>query len=183
MGKREFDRFLEDHETYRPELVGQVDPQEQLNEWLEYIETLYNKVENWLDDYIKKGRVALTYEELNITEELIGNYTVKQMNLSFAGNTIKLKPVGTMLIGTRGRVDIEGGVSKIRLLLIDKKTKELAQNKASSSYYVCEPEMEYDAEYKNDLWRWKIATAPPNVAYIELNEETFFDALLEIANG
>lgn len=32
-------------------------------------------------------------------------------------------------------------------------------------------------------WAWKIATSPPSIRYLELTEETFFDALLEVANA
>jgi hypothetical protein len=30
---------------------------------------------------------------------------------------------------------------------------------------------------------WKIATPLPNIKYINLDEETFFDALMEVING
>ncbi len=30
---------------------------------------------------------------------------------------------------------------------------------------------------------WKIATPPPNIKYINLDEETFFDALMEVIDG
>ena len=30
---------------------------------------------------------------------------------------------------------------------------------------------------------WKISTPPPKIKYLELNENSFFDALMEVING
>lgn len=31
-------------------------------------------------------------------------------------------------------------------------------------------------------WDWKIATPPPRIKYIEVNEDSFFDLLMEVIN-
>ena len=42
---------------------------------------------------------------------------------------------------------------------------------------------EPEAAPKKIKWRWKIATRPPAIHYIELTQESLFEALMEIANG
>jgi len=40
-----------------------------------------------------------------------------------------------------------------------------------------------EATPKKISWKSKIATSPPTIQYIELTQESFFQALLEVANG
>ena len=32
-------------------------------------------------------------------------------------------------------------------------------------------------------WLWKIASRPPKVSYLEITEETFFEAVMEVVNA
>lgn len=32
-------------------------------------------------------------------------------------------------------------------------------------------------------WEWKILTRPPERRFIEITQETFFDLIMEVANG
>jgi hypothetical protein len=38
------------------------------------------------------------------------------------------------------------------------------------------------APEKSAEWKWKISTTPPLIKFIELNEDSFSDALMEVLN-
>jgi len=44
-------------------------------------------------------------------------------------------------------------------------------------------EVEQEKEADGIEWAWKIATPPPRIKYIEVNAESFFDALMEVINA
>ena len=66
---------------------------------------------------------------------------------------------------------MEGKAGKVKFLLTDKNS-----TKTKVQIYQGKPA-------KNIKWAWKISTPPPAVQLLELNEESFFDALMEVING
>ena len=43
--------------------------------------------------------------------------------------------------------------------------------------------VEEEKEADGIEWAWKLATPPPRIKYIEVNAESFFDALMEAINA
>jgi len=138
-------------------------------EWLSFIEQFYDEIEQWLKPYSAQGKLEYDYYSINLTEEYIGNYAVKAMGIRFAGQQIKIKPIGTTLIGTSGRIDMEGVRGRIQFILANKDSKgfNISTNKSKK---------------QSDL-TWKIVLKEQRqIFYDEFNEENFFAALMEIVN-
>lgn len=55
---------------------------------------------------------------------------------------------------------------KINIIINEEETKEKAK----------EPDVTPE-------WGWKVATPPPNIAYIDFEQETFLESLLEVIGG
>ena len=74
---------------------------------------------------------------------------------------------------------MESRTGKVRFVLVDEKSEgpldgvRVPADKRSKSKEIDETKIS---------WTWKIATPPPSVRYISLNEESFFDALMELIN-
>jgi hypothetical protein len=176
MGRKEFEALLSKHETYKSET--QIDWNSQKEEWLKFIQLFYESVEKWLKPYVEQKKLEFQYSDINLTEEYIGTYSVKSMNISFAEQLIKLEPIGTLLIGTKGRIDMEGSRGTVQFILADKNSKGMSVK----VYIGGEPQQKQ--EQKDPEWTWKIALREPRrIAYEELNEEAFFNALMEVDNG
>ena len=95
------------------------------------------------------------------------------MILKIGPARVTFKPIGTMLIGTKGRVDVEGPLGKERLSLINKRVttaRQLVPVRETSD----SPPIE---------WVWKFITPPPEMKVIELTQEAFFDMILRVANA
>ncbi len=179
MSKKDFEEFLNKNATKMPE--KEIDWEAQKKEWLDYINQFYESVKEWLQPYKADGKVSYEFKPLMLTEENIGTYAVDAMHVNFAGQKITLEPIGTLLIGTKGRIDLEGARGRVQFILADKDSKGMKVNVSVS--IGGQPEKNSE-ERKIPDWTWKIVLREPRkISYAEFNEDNFFDALMEIVNG
>ncbi len=91
------------------------DPAEELENWLGTLSQLYSTIESYLATYVSSGDIQVEYQQVELNEEFSGPYKAKQMTIKIGHQQVTLKPVGTMLIGSRGRVDVLGASRPGRL--------------------------------------------------------------------
>lgn len=179
MSKKDFEEFLMKHATKTTE--KEIDWKVQKEEWLAYINQFYESVKKWLEPYKFDGKVSYEFKTMKLTEDNIGTYEVKTMHVNFAGQKIILEPIGTLLIGTKGRIDLEGARGRVQFILADKNSTGMKVNVSVSIGGKPENPPE---ETKTPDWTWKIVLREPRkISYAEFNEDNFFDALMEIVNG
>jgi hypothetical protein len=178
-GKKEFDRFVKEQSSIEEETI---DWDKARDFWLTKLGELYGTIEGELKDYIEGGTITLTRSKISLTEEHIGTYDTEQITIRIGRNTILLKPVGTLLIGTKGRVDVVGPAGTSRFVLVD-----TSATRPSIMVTVTLPGQQTapsaKGTSKNPDWSWKIATKPPRIEYIDLNADSLFQVILEVANG
>lgn len=76
-------------------------------EWLRDVKELYLSIEEWLSDLVQDGYVSVVREEITVSEELLGVYSIEKLNLSFFNNQkVTLSPKGLHVIGAAGRIDM-----------------------------------------------------------------------------
>lgn len=179
MSKKDFEDLLKKHGSKSEE--NEINWQSQKTEWLEFIEQFYESLEHWLSPYKDQGTVSYTYKDLQLTEEYIGTYGVKAMIADFAGQQLTIEPQGTVLIGTKGRIDMEGAKGLVQFVLADKNSSGM---KVTVSVSVNGEKPKEKESQKAPEWTWKIVLrASRKVSFVEFNEENFFDALMEVVNG
>lgn len=181
MGKKDFDEFIKKQRAKADEEV-EINWDMKRDEWLTYLEKLYEKILAMLKKYTESGDLSVEYREKTINEELIGEYKAKAMALKFKGNEVTFDPIGTILIGAKGRVDLNGSAGTVKFVLVNKQSVGVREK--ITIHISGEPETEEKGQEAEKIeWDWKIATPPPRIEYVELNEESFFDALMEVING
>lgn len=173
MGKKDFDRMLDQ----KQKKDQSIDWKRLKSDWIDYVSQLYNFVEKCLESYIQTGKVQVRREHKSITEESIGTYRIEKAAIEIGNDTIVLEPIGILIIGAFGRVDIKSLLGTATLVLVpDVSTKP----RIGVSVYGLEEERERtEAEQKV----WKISTEPPNISYLELTEDRFFDIIVELLGG
>ena len=180
MSRHEFEEFLRRHEEEKITAQERIDWNKMREEWVKHIEGFYQVVKNWLKDYVEEGKVTIKTLAMTLNEEPIGPYKTHKLLLKIANQEVILSPVGTLLIGAKGRIDMESRTGKVRFVLVDERSEgplvrtRVSGDKRSKSKKIDESKIS---------WTWKIATPPPSVRYISLNEESFFDALMELINA
>ncbi len=67
MGKKDFDEYIDSIKSKTE--ITTIDWNKEKNDWLEYLNLLYNKIEQWIHEYVKAGKIVQTYKEKEIVEE------------------------------------------------------------------------------------------------------------------
>jgi len=179
MGKKDLEAFIAAKKK-KSEKVKEINWTKKRDDWLVKLNNLYADIESWLND-LEKDVVSINYVNKEINEEYIGIYTAKRMILRIADEQVVLDPVGTLLIGAAGRVDMTGKNGQVKLVLVP----------ASATGVRIKVQTITGGESKEDIKKskesigkeeivWKIATPPPSIRYIELDSDSFSDALLEV---
>ena len=156
-----------------------VDWEAELDEWKKYLHTFHKQVEGYLQPYIASGQIKLERENIDIHEENIGTYEVDTLNITVGNQTITLTPIGTNLIGAKGRIDMVGSNGTVIFILVPKD----ANNPKISVQIRSQNEPQKTQQQTTSTWTWKISTPPPRISYLELEEESFQAALMEVVNG
>ncbi len=177
MGKKDLQAFIN---TKKQNAVDEekIDWEKHKDEWLQSLNEIYDQIESWLND-LKDSAISFEYKNKEINEEHIGIYNANNMIIKIASEQILLKPIGTLLIGSKGRIDMKGKNGIIKFVLVPKQS--------------CGPSIKLDIavddkpkpnEKKEEPeWVWKISTPPPAIKYIELDSDSFSDAVLEVIGG
>ncbi|MEW6245577.1 MAG: hypothetical protein AB1555_02580 [Nitrospirota bacterium] len=75
--------------------------------YLDAVDAFFEQVRSWLAEAQREKLVKVHEDKIKITEEALGAYTAPCLRLTAAGKTVKLRPIGSTIIGADGRVDME----------------------------------------------------------------------------
>lgn len=176
-----FDEFVKKQNESSGADGGKLDIDKEMAMWIEKLDQLYLLVKNSLSKYIDVGTIELEFSYIALTEELLGTYTVREARIAVGQQLVKLTPIGTFLIGARGRVDMIGSRGAARFMILPPEARApqvrvtiVLPGETSPTSEPIEPP---------ETWVWKIATPPPRITYIDLTEESFREALMGVVNG
>jgi hypothetical protein len=116
MSKSEFDEFVKRQNSEQPDF----DPKQLLDEWLGDLEALYRNITSYLQTYIDSSDAQIEYQNVQLNEDFSGPYIACKLILKIGRAAVTFTPIGTMLVGSKGRVDVQGPSGTARLVLISK---------------------------------------------------------------
>lgn len=178
MANSDFNTFI-DEQTAPPVAEQEVDWEQQREEWLQYLDQFYGLVEEFMGEYVNRGKVGLRRSSKTLNEEFIGEYSAATMAMDIGRNSIVFDPVGTNLIGVKGRVDMQGAKGVVKFVLVPEGTTVVGWKARIVVGADPVPEPVEPVE----RWEWKIATPPPKVRCVELCRDSFQDAVMEVVKG
>ena len=86
---------------------SQVDWDKRKQEWISSVNELNSQIKTWFSDYEAEGLVKFKLTQKQKTEEYIGQYKVNVLHMLFANDKeIIIEPMGTLIIGAWGRLDV-----------------------------------------------------------------------------
>ena len=176
-----FEDFVDRQHQMANETEPPVDWAEELKDWKCNLDRFIKKVLGFLSPYIAQNKIRIEYVEKRIHEQHIGRYEVQTIEVMIGNTRVKFDPIGTNLLGAKGRVDMKGPSGTVRFVLVPEGSmgsyvRIRIHSKADDSEH-------HEPEHVTTKWTWKISTSPPNIRYIELQEETFQTAIMEVVNG
>lgn len=184
-------RNLEDYLNENPKIKLKeeviINWEDEKNKWLKAIDDFYQNVQEWLKPFIDRKQVEIEYKEIFLQEENIGKYMTKAMYILISNEKVLLEPIGTLLIGAHGKIDMKGKNGIIKFLLVDEKSKGfrisvtiLSELSNKQKIEKAEKDAKDAKNVKDAKLVWKMATPAPNTQFLSLDGDTFSDALLSI---
>jgi hypothetical protein len=108
-------------EEERQKAKWEKDKPKHIKDWQVSVTNLFKEIRSYLKEYEADGSISFSDREIELTEESLGRYRIPSMSIIAGPATIMLEPVGTMLVGAWGRVDMyrQGrGGEQDRILLL-----------------------------------------------------------------
>jgi hypothetical protein len=180
MGTQDFAKFVASQQEAH--VKAEMDWAGLRDEWLKNLDSLYQKVGGFLQEYIPDS-ISYRFAKIELNEPNIGRYLAKRMDIKIGRQRVCLFPVGTLLIGCRGRVDVVGSAGRGQILLVDAKARgasDLIQvriNTKDSALTTTSP------QNLPASWVWKIVTNGAQKRFVDLEKESFTALLMEVANA
>jgi len=174
---KRFDDFVDEQRKRGTSL----DAAARLLQWKADIADFFQLVEGFLKPYIESDKIKLSRRKTDVIEDFLGEYAVENIEIFIGPAQVNLKPIGAIIVGARGRIDMVGPDERtIMFILVNEKATKPAI--PVQIYREGEkPSAKVDPA-ESGKWVWKIATKPP-MQFLPLTEESFLDALMEVTNG
>jgi hypothetical protein len=174
MSMGSFDDFVQrEHEAARRAEEASINWQAEKEQWLYQLDNLYARISGFLKPYVDGGQISISDSDIELNEEHIGIYTAKQKTIVIGTKSITLEPLGTIVGGSRGRVDVVGPLMRAQLSLLEG---------APESMLIASTNARPQSGIKrltDGRWNWKIILRDT----LDLNRDNFLKVLLEVANG
>ena len=88
--------------------------------WLKSIDELYANIKEWLESFEDQGFIQIKDDkEITLNEEYIGQYQARRLDIYLGNDIISLTPKGTLIIGSKGRIDMRGPKGEVLIIQPD----------------------------------------------------------------
>jgi hypothetical protein len=176
MGPGSFDDFVQrENDAARGRQGDSTDWQAEKKAWLGMVNDLYTRLTGFLKPYIDAGQISIGFHNADISEEHLGVYSVPVATITIGSKTVTLEPVGTIQVGSRGRIDVIGNLSRAQIILVERGS--VAMLIPSTGIGKARPEG--FKRLADALWMWKIVTRDTS----DLTREAFLSLIVEVAKG
>ena len=185
MATNTFDKFVKKQVAQAKNLRTkyEINSTQRREQWLRDLNELYSSMEKFLKKYTDADKISISRKSVKLTEENIGTYETDQLTFTIGTRKVVAKPIGTLLIGSKGRVDLLGVRGSIRIVLLDKGGPAINTRVQFSGEIVEDYSSSLLPNNNVDREGWYIASSPPNITTTAFNKESFLDAIMEISDG
>ena len=153
-----------------------------LADWLGELDALYRAMEGYLRSYTDSGQIRIERRPVQLTEEYLGTYHAEALAMSIGNDEVIAQPVGALLIGSSGRVDLSGPRKTLRMVLLEKGGPTMKITIAgtggptqTSSQSLVRGEVDHRG--------WYFATQPPAATVTAFDENSFRDAIMDVSGA
>jgi hypothetical protein len=94
-----------------------VDWQERKTWWQQRVSQLFDEIDGWLKPLIESNTVTFSKKNVSLTEEALGNYEIESCTIGLQQQKLTFKPLGSVIIGGFGRIDVDGPNGSVMLIL------------------------------------------------------------------
>lgn len=85
-------------------------------DYLQAVQELFGNIRRWLNEAETQGLATLQERSTEIEERLLGSYEAPLLSVKLPQGSVSFIPVGRMILGARGRVDLSSPKGMFLLL-------------------------------------------------------------------
>ena len=159
-----------------------MDWNEKLAVWLRELDALYSAMEGYLKSYTESGQIKAERRTVQLTEDYLGTYDAESLVLCIGDDEVVAKPIGTLLVGSRGRVDLSGPRKTLRIVLLEKGGPAI-RIRISGTDDPVETTSRSPWRGEVDHNGWYFVTLPPAATATALDGDSFRDAIMDVAGA
>ncbi len=178
MAEQEFSEFVK---RKTEQVQDDIDWAKEKADWLRELDALYARMEEHLRPYTQAGEIRIERTPVQLTEDHLGTYEADKLTFKIGRDRIVAKPIGTLLIGARGRVDLSGPRKTVKIVLLAKGGPVLTTTIEHGG--ITETSSRSMTRGEVDKPGWYIESPPPESVVFEFGEDSFRDAIMEISGG
>ena len=178
MAEQDFSDFVK---RKTAQVQDEVDWAKRRADWLRELDGLYSSMERHLRPYTEAHEIEIDRTPIQLMEDHLGTYDADKLTFRIGRDRIVAKPIGTLLIGARGRVDLSGPRKTLKIVLLDKGGPVLTTKVEHGS--VTEESSRSMVRGNVEEAGWYIETTPPNSVVVAFGEDSFRDAIMEVSGG
>ncbi|WP_144634445.1 hypothetical protein [Bordetella genomosp. 13] len=86
--------------------------------WIHKVDGLLQEIRAWLGSLVDDGTIGFAVRTVTVDEQYLGTYQIQAATLDYAGQSMEILPVGSLVLGGVGRVDVTGPAGKVMLILL-----------------------------------------------------------------
>ena len=178
MAKQEFTEFVK---RKTAQVQDEVDWAKRRADWLQELDELYARMEGHLRPYTEAREIQIERTPIQLREDHLGSYDADKLTFKIGREKIVARPIGTLLIGARGRVDLSGPRKTLKIVLLAKGAPVLTTKIEHGG--VTEESSRSMVRGDVDEAGWYIETPPPESVVVAFGEDSFRDAIMEVSGG
>ena len=177
-----FDDFVKRRTAQANETAEEADWEKTRATWLRELGRLYDCMEAYLESYTDSGQIRIERRPVRLTEDYLGTYDAEKLTLFIGNDKVVAEPIGALLIGSRGRVDLSGARNTLRIVLLDKDGPAMKITILAGDAPI---ETSGSSLVRGDVDHagWYFATRPPGATVTAFSEDSFRDAIMEVSGA
>ena len=182
MAAETFDDFVKQRTDQARQSAEVSNSKETLADWLRELDALYGAMEGYLRSYTESGQIRIERRPVQLAEEYLGMYDAEALAMSIGNDEVIAQPVGTLLIGSCGRVDLSGPRKTLRMVLLEKggPTMKVTISGARASTETFSRSL---MRGEVDHGGWYFVTQPPAATVTAFGGDSFRDAIMDVAGA
>lgn len=174
----EFQKFIKEQNERSNAKKNEFDPQKRIEQFHGWVADLYHLVDaEWLNEELANGSVTSGTTPITVTEENLGAYQIDAKWIQIGEHRLMMRPVGTIIIGTKARVDLIYK-SINRMFVLVGENVEGARDMISVRIEG-EPVQKRKEPGKAV---WKIVNPKGRYNYLKANKSNFEKVIMEVIN-
>ena len=135
---------------------------------------------DWFKEVVDEGLMEIEKSELLITEETLGQYKTEKRRLKFGNEVIDFVPVGTIILGTDARIDMNYKQNKVMFIHVGENVKSASDLIMISVNGETVKNVKPAAPVKKV---WKLTYANARTIYTEATTQSVQQLIMELVNA